>query len=113
MNRGTWRVGIVVCLAIVGVGLTAAVGSASTAEETVSDTAIEEIEEDVEAENSRFTARVDMSLFTSFFAEGSSFRLTVGGSAFGERVVWFDIAVLRTDSGFDTHSEMWMNAPGM
>lgn len=67
--------------------------------------------EEVETNSSSFVVKVNMSLFTTLFQPGSVFRIVTGGTANGERVVWFDIGIGRGSSGFVVHSEMSINLP--
>lgn len=70
-----------------------------------------EIFRKVETNGSSFVVHVDLSLFTSLFAQGEELRLVTGGTVEGERVVWFDIGITRTIDGFRTRADLSMNLP--
>lgn len=78
-----------------------------------------EMFERVDGENSALVIQLDVSLLTSLFEPGSTFRIVTGGTAGGQRVVWFDIGIgyrggpvlTSPTDGFVVHSEMSMNFP--
>ena len=67
----------------------------------------------VEENNSSFVVKVNLSLFTTLFQQGSVLRIVTGGTANGERVVWFDIGIGRGPDGFEVRSEATINLPYM
>lgn len=75
----------------------------------------------VEANRSSFVVDLNMSMLTSLFEKGSTFRLVTGGTANGDRVVWFDIGIGYSGGsvladpldGFVVRSEMWISFPGL
>jgi hypothetical protein len=71
----------------------------------------ETIFEEVETDNSSFVIEVNLSLFTTLFEPGSALRIVTGGTAYGERVVWFDIGIARSQDGFETRADMMINLP--
>jgi hypothetical protein len=71
----------------------------------------ETIFEEVETDNSSFVIEVNLSLFTTLFEPGSALRIVTGGTAYGERVVWFDIGIARSQDGFETRADMIINLP--
>ncbi len=73
----------------------------------------ETVFEEVETNSSSFVMKVNMSLFTTLFQPGSVLRITTGGTANGERVVWFDIGIGRGPDGFELHSDTSLNLPYM
>ncbi|WP_181693026.1 hypothetical protein [Natronomonas sp. LN261] len=66
---------------------------------------------EVETDNSSFVIEVNLSLFTTLFEPGSALRIVTGGTAYGERVVWFDIGIARSQDGFETRADMTVNLP--
>ena len=126
MARGGILVGILLVLwtitAPVAVGATA-VPSHSTASVSSIDEAQhtagrpaqfernEALFEEVEENNSSFVVKVNLSLFTTLFQPGSVLRIVTGGTANGERVVWFDIGIGRGADGFEVRSEVMLNLP--
>jgi hypothetical protein len=71
----------------------------------------ETIFREVEADNSSFVVEVNLSLFMTLFEPGSALRIVTGGTAYGERVVWFDIGIARNQDGFETRADMMVNLP--
>jgi len=66
---------------------------------------------EIEKNDSSFVVKINMSLFTTLFEPGSVLRIVTGGTAYGERVVWFDIGIARGQDGFETQSNMMINIP--
>ena len=66
---------------------------------------------EVETDDSSFVVEVNLSLFTTLFEPGSALRIVTGGTAYGERVVWFDIGIARSQDGFETQADMMINIP--
>ncbi|WP_049926076.1 hypothetical protein [Natronomonas moolapensis] len=71
----------------------------------------ETIFREVETDNSSFVIEANLSLFTTLFEPGSVLRIVTGGTAYGERVVWFDIGIARSQDGFETRADMMINLP--
>ena len=66
---------------------------------------------EVKTDNSSLVIEVNMSLFTTLFEPGSALRIVTGGTAYGERVLWFDIGIARSQDGFETRADMMINLP--
>lgn len=82
-----------------------------TAETPVGSGENETIFREVKTNNSSFVININMSLFTTLFEPGSALRIVTGGTAYGERVVWFDIGIARSQDGFETRADMMINLP--
>ncbi len=70
-----------------------------------------EISREIEGEGTRMAFDLDLSLLQSPLAAGSAVRFIGGGFANGQRVIWVDVGVVRTESGLETRSQMRMNLP--
>ncbi|GEM_PF-5745822 len=105
---------ILVGLVALGAGGPVAAGQSTDVGEIATNNSSDlpsEFSQEIQGDGTRMVFDIDLSLLHSPTKLGSAVRVTVGGFASGDRVVWIDVGVVRTDSGLDTRSQTQMNLP--